>query len=80
MTEFLRALHPDYAEADGCCGGLTDTAIRRVLDDPAASDWLKRALRLALDRDAVDAAHDAEVLADLLRGRCAATLGLPGSS
>lgn len=54
-------------------------AIRRVLDDPAASYWLKHALRSALDRDVVDAAHDAETLVGLLRGRCAASLEMPAS-
>ena len=44
--------------------------IERVLCDPAASFWLKDALRAALARDPVDAANDAEVLARLLDGRC----------
>ena len=35
--------------------------IEQVLGDPAASFWLKDALRSALDRDPVDAANDAEV-------------------
>jgi hypothetical protein len=43
--------------------------IERVLRDPAASFWLKEALRTALARDPVDAANDAEVLARLLDGR-----------
>jgi hypothetical protein len=44
--------------------------IGRVLEDPAASYWLKEALRSALSRDPVDAANDAEVLYDLLQRRC----------
>lgn len=44
--------------------------IEQVLADPAASDWLKVALRSALSRDPVDAANDAEVLAKLLDRRC----------
>jgi hypothetical protein len=40
--------------------------IEQVLADPAASFWLKGALSSALDRDPVDAANDAEVLAQLL--------------
>ena len=44
--------------------------IPKVLVDPAASFWLKDALRSALQRDPVDAANDAEVLATLLRDRC----------
>ena len=49
--------------------------IERVLVDPAASCWLKDALRSALDRDPVDAASDAEVLAQLLEQRCQEILG-----
>lgn len=41
-----------------------------VLGDPTASSWLKDALRMALKRDPVDAANDAEVLAQLLDRRC----------
>jgi len=41
-----------------------------VLADPAASVWLKTALRSALCRDPVDAAHDSEILARLLEARC----------
>jgi hypothetical protein len=44
--------------------------INRILADPAASFWLKNALRSALSRDPVDAANDAEVLARLLVKRC----------
>ena len=44
--------------------------IEEVLNDPAASFWLKAALRSALSRDPVDAANDAEVLARLLDARC----------
>lgn len=44
--------------------------IGEILADPAASSWLKNALREALSRDPVDAANDAEVLAKLLDRRC----------
>jgi hypothetical protein len=44
--------------------------VEQVLVDPAASDWLKAALRSALSRDPVDAASDSEVLAQLLDRRC----------
>ncbi len=44
--------------------------LEQVLADPAASFWLKEALRSALDRDPVDEANDAEVLAQLLDRRC----------
>ena len=43
--------------------------IEQILADPAASDWLKTALRSALSRDPVDAANEAEVLAMLLDRR-----------
>jgi len=45
-------------------------SVDEVLADPAASSWLKTALRSALNRDPVDAAHDSEILARLLEERC----------
>jgi hypothetical protein len=48
--------------------------IEEVLRDPSASSWLKAALRSALERDPVDAANDAEVLARLLDRRCRSML------
>ena len=57
---------------DGRQAGLPE--IQRVLLDPAASFWLKNALRSALERDPVDAANDAEVLAQLLDRRCRSIL------
>jgi hypothetical protein len=45
-------------------------AIAGVLRDPATSSWLKTSLCSALSRDPVDAANDAEVLAQLLERRC----------
>ena len=50
-------------------------SIDEVLADPAASLWLKSALRSALSRDPVDAANDSEILARLLRLRCHRLLG-----
>lgn len=44
--------------------------IEQIVADPAGSSWLKRALGAALTRDPVDAANDAEVLAQLLDRRC----------
>ena len=44
--------------------------IEEVLADPAASYWLKSALRSALCRDPIDAANDSEILARLLKDRC----------
>jgi hypothetical protein len=49
--------------------------IEQIVDDPAASFWLKNALRAALMRDPVDAANDAELLAQVLEQRCRQTLG-----
>jgi hypothetical protein len=40
-----------------------------VLSDPATSHWLRDALRSAIERDLVDAAHDAELLAKVLADR-----------
>lgn len=48
--------------------------IDAVLADPAASDWLKNALRAAAGRDPVDAANDADLLAALLDQRATAAL------
>lgn len=48
--------------------------IEGILADPAASFWLKAALRSALSRDPVDAANDAEILAQLLQHRCQSIL------
>ena len=48
--------------------------LEEVLQDPAASFWLKRALQSALSRDPVDAANDAAVLARLLDARCRSLL------
>jgi len=45
-------------------------SIDEVLVDPAASLWLKSALRSALSRDPIDAANDSEILARLLELRC----------
>jgi hypothetical protein len=44
--------------------------IAAVLRDPAASSWLKTCLCSALSRDPVDAANDAEILAQMLARWC----------
>jgi hypothetical protein len=44
--------------------------LNAILNDSAASYWLKDALRSALKRDIVDAANDAHVLAEVLADRC----------
>jgi len=55
-------------------GAVDLQSIDEVLADPAASFWLKTALRSALCRDPVDAAHDSKILAQLLGQRCDAIL------
>jgi hypothetical protein len=56
------------------------TKIATLLADPAASQWLKNALRTALERDAVDAANDAEVLYAVLDRRVSEVLGTTSTS
>ena len=43
--------------------------ICRTLNDPAVSDWLKRAIEDLILRDPVDAANDTEFLAKLMSDR-----------
>lgn len=51
-----------------------ETRIAAVLSDPAVRDWVKEGLRHADDRDPVDAARDAQLLAELLGARVDALL------
>lgn len=44
--------------------------IEWVLSNPDISEWLKRALRGAMDRDPVDVLNDLEILNTLLRPKC----------
>jgi hypothetical protein len=44
-----------------------DSLAARVLSDPAASYWLKDAVRALMDRDACDALNDAEALREVAR-------------
>jgi hypothetical protein len=53
-----------------------DSEGEEILEDPAASDWLKGALRTALERDPVDALNDALVLAGALEARLRVVLDL----
>ena len=53
-----------------------DPAVNEVLCDPAASNWLKRALRESLGRDPVDALNDALALARILEDRLRQTFEL----
>ena len=43
--------------------------ISRVLRDPNVSNWLKSTVIDSLERDPIDAANDAEILAALLQAR-----------
>lgn len=52
--------------------------VHEILASPSTSFWLKDALQGALQRDPVDAANDAEVLAAVLAKRCAALQGKRG--
>lgn len=47
----------------------TAEKIQHLLDSPSTSYWLKSALRTLLERDALDAASDAEVLAEVMGTR-----------
>lgn len=47
----------------------TIDAINQTLNDPSTSNWLKQALKTALQRDCVDAANDASHLSALLTAR-----------
>jgi hypothetical protein len=55
------------------------TTVEQILADPCCSRWLKDALRAALARDPIDAAGDAEVLAEVLAGRADALLLVGGA-
>ena len=71
-AETVMRLRPS---ADGQAGAGGDgeahlPSIEEVLSDPSTSFWLRDALRAALARDPVDAAHDSEIMARLLDRRC----------
>ena len=68
-----QALRPSLEHA---MSSLPDAS--NILADPAVSSWLRRALASGLERDPVDAANDAELLSEVLSGRCAALLRSPG--
>lgn len=50
--------------------------IDQVLNDPAASFWLKDAVRVCVKRDALNALRDAELLVKILQERNRALAGL----
>jgi hypothetical protein len=53
-----------------------DHEVEKVMADRSASDWLKAALRGALNRDPVDALNDAFALAGILEERLRVELDL----
>ena len=55
---------------------ISEPSVEGVMSDESASDWLKAALRTALERDPVDALNDALALAAALEGRLRSVLGL----
>ncbi len=55
---------------------MSEPSVEEVMSDAAASDWLKTALRGALERDPVDALNDALALAAALEVRLRAVLRL----
>jgi len=52
----------------------------QLLRDPAASDWLRRSLLEALNRDPVDSASDASVLNEILALRLTSSEREPPSA
>lgn len=46
-----------------------DRDIHAIIGNPSTSYWLSDALKAALKRDPIDAAHDAEQLASILTQR-----------
>lgn len=50
-----------------------------VVADPSVSDWLKRTLKSALQRDILDAANDARLLSKLLDARLQEALRMNGN-
>jgi hypothetical protein len=55
---------------------VADTTIEEVMADQSASEWLKTALRAALERDPVDALNDSLALAGILEDRLRSVLDL----
>ena len=52
----------------------SDDEIRAICADPALSYWFRNALTTALERDPLDAAHDAGLLAMVLDRRATQVL------
>ena len=62
MPDFENLSHDNRLESNA-------EQIKDILNDPAASFWLKAALEAALKRDVLDAAKDAAILFALLDQR-----------
>jgi hypothetical protein len=41
---------------------MTTETIRRILNSPCTSYWLREAIKTSLDRDSLDALRDAQIL------------------
>ncbi len=63
MKRALRTHVDDISEASG------PVTSQQIMSDPSASTWLKNCLQSAMQRDPVDAANDAQVLAAVLDQR-----------
>jgi hypothetical protein len=50
--------------------------VEDVFKDPAASTWLREALRTAVERDPIDALNDALALAEILEARLRKDYGI----
>jgi hypothetical protein len=57
---------------------VVNTAIAQIMADQSTSDWLKTALRAALERDPVDALNDTLALAGILEERLRQVFDLDG--
>lgn len=55
-----------------------DAEVMAMMADPATSEWVRQVLRTAMQRDCVDAANDAEVVAAVLARRVDAYLAGAG--
>lgn len=59
---------PNYANLELTLKGL-ENKLREIVDDPAASYWLKQAVAELWKRDVVDALHDLDVLRELMEAK-----------
>ena len=57
----------------------SDNELREIANDPSLSHWFKTSLIEALNRDPVDAANDAGMLAIVLDKRAAESVAIAGA-